>query len=381
MFLVAVAAMLAAPVEKTWLPPPPGPQFREGIYAGSFGGAELRACHSGLGIRYFEMGSFRVLSLYQQTPQNVWARRADSQTGASESWTVTAREDGAIDVVRSNAGVKVSGQLKPMAAATVSEPSCSGDDFIGPKLRAVETETTLASFADEAIWRVVRNPGPGFPLADMQSIELDGTRPGDEEINALLRREASLWSSQFDHVACERRNIDANGASTTFRLRHDPVMLNRRFASLRFRYEVECGNMLRRGNEVRLFDRTSGEQVDPAQWFTSEAIKPAGQGGGAAYGIPGFELAEKLQVLGGGGRKTCLFDAIARYPAIVTVQPGGFAFERADLGSGDCNPVILPWLQAIPMLNPQGKAIFVELARQKRPAKDRAPAGKPLVDY
>lgn len=380
MLLLSAAAALMAPVEKTWMPPPPPIEFRDGIYSGTFGARELRACHNGLGIRYYEMGNFQVHALYQQTPTNVWARRGEGLAAPLESWAVTAREDGAVDVVRTTASETASGQLRPMAAPAGGDFSCSSDMFIGPKIRELETTTTLDSFADEGIWRVVRNPGPGFPLADMQSIELDGTRPGDSAINDLFRKEATLWNGQFDHLACERRNIDANGASTIFRLHHEPVMLNQRFSSVRFRYEVQCGNILNRGDDVRLFDRTSGELVDPAQWFAAEALKPMGRGPDDAFAVPGFELAELLQSLSGGSRKKCIFDPVVQFPAAITVRPGGFAFERADLKSGDCDPVILPWLKAAPMMNEAGKVAILDLARKKRPAKGGA-ATKPLVDY
>jgi hypothetical protein len=195
-----------------------------------------------------------------------------------------------------------------------------------------------------------------------------------------LKKEATTWGDGNDQLVCERRNIDANGTSATFRLRHDPVMLNQRFFSVRFSFEVECGSTMQRGSDIRLFDRASGEQADPALWFTSEMLRPVRQASGATVAIPDLELAGALQSLAGGSKKKCLFDPLVQFPAYITVVPNGFAFERADLNSGDCEPVVLPWLRAAPMLNLAGRAVFLDLARKKFPGQGADPS-KPPVEF
>ncbi|GIX18950.1 MAG: hypothetical protein KatS3mg120_0626 [Erythrobacter sp.] len=373
--LAALAALVLAALAPAAGEEAAPPQGR--IWKGTLGTQAITAC---FGEEYTRDG------LYYSDEARVPLRLVAREESDRPTFTETAgREDetGAAWELEPGAGDTLTGTWRKgdravpirLTAVPVRLPpygsACETSAFLDPLLGGGVVRSERAALEGTA-YTALAYQGPeraGLDGYIIASFELDPLRPGDAAINRALA--AALPDGTAAHAMgqCLGQSLPT-GISGSIEEARVPVLLTGRWLTVRHAGSAYCGGAHpSHFSTLTVFDRGSGQEVDPASWFSPGVLlfyewdpEP-----GQPLPIAGLSQALLRAVLARfpdrEDRAECLAMAgegmgwqigLAREGPLFVPQFPHVAFACTE-------EIMLPWVAARPFLSPEGLAVMASL--------------------
>ena len=176
--------------------------------------------------------------------------------------------------------------LAPLAwtAGEYSGP-CSSDAFLGPRIAGGEVLEEAAGLDG---WRYTaqtyRPPAHFAEEVDLESFTFAPEQPGDARILAELAKGLPTGEYNATYLQCMGDNIAVHGTDGDYGTSSKPVFVSADWLTTLESYDLYCGGAHpSHGFYHRTFDRSSGEEFDPARWFNEAAVEYQAVSGGEGY--------------------------------------------------------------------------------------------------
>jgi len=148
---------------------------------------------------------------------------------------------------------------------------CASMAFHQPRLEGVRSIVSRASVDGTAYSRIALDPRGRFEL-HYTTFALDGSSEAVRRINAAVGE--GLAGDPPHWLECSQLSFAAGPNEGSFDESLEPAMISRRWLSVAHHWDGFCGGAHPdSSNTYRLFDLTSGAEVDLHDWLTSAAVK------------------------------------------------------------------------------------------------------------
>ena len=378
--LIAALALVLSPGAAQESPPQQGR-----IWKGTLGDKAITACFVGEGS---PDGVFYIDSALEPV-----RLEADADAGPSDLREMRGYGDptGAVWSVNVREGGRIEGEWRKgsetlpirLTAEPVTLPeygtACETGAFLDPLLVG-GTVTRKRESLDGTAYTVIEYAGPqrsGLEDYSYQSLALDPVRPGDDAINAAFAKAIPDGTAQSAMGQCFGMGLGM-GMGTSEGSTTEPLVITPRWLGVRESGSGFCGGAHPNHYVVmHTYDRDSGAEVDPVEWFRPGAL--------TFYEFSAVREGERREVA---GLSPALLRAVlARWPVYEADGADGVA-HRADcldlasdrgwqIGLTREGPVfvpqmphvafacteeiVLPWKDAAPFLSPAGRAVVESL--------------------
>ncbi|WP_128892034.1 hypothetical protein [Erythrobacter sp. HKB08] len=158
--------------------------------------------------------------------------------------------------------------------------ACESRNYLEPRSFAPDFETSADSIEGLDFARMTF-----LPPAHLEDVHVGGfsfapSQPGDPAILDWLAARLPSGKVEDDVMQCMAGAISLHGVDGYFERSHSPVFANGQLLSLVSGNSSYCGGAHpNHWQEYFTFDRQSGEQLDPADWFVAEGIARGEYGG------------------------------------------------------------------------------------------------------
>ena len=153
------------------------------------------------------------------------------------------------------------------------ETPCGSMAFQQPRLEGVRTVRSRATKDGLSYTRLTLDHRGHFPGVSIETFELDGDSDATRRINARLR-EPFLESDEGTWLSCIRSSYDSGPFGGDTNESNEPRLVTAKWLSVMHHWDGYCGGAHpSSSNTPRLFDRTTGREVDLFAWLDSKAIK------------------------------------------------------------------------------------------------------------
>ena len=184
-------------------------------------------------------------------------------------------------------------------------------------------------------------------LADQATVELIGTGPGLDKINAAIRPDQRPETlRQF--FAKRREYLVRFGIPGLDEREVEPDFWDSNFVTLRFHEWVTGTGRLGISTSYRTWDLSSGEEIDLRQWFRADAADPLPD----LWALVPRRLA-RLPAHCSGGELT------------LRLAGAGLNLSEEDFGDGCARNAVIPYQRLLPVLTPAGKRAIEALLQRK----------------
>lgn len=353
------------------------------IWKGTLGETAITACFfeqdARAGVYYADaaLEPVRLESTDESAPQVARESRSfDDQTGATWSFAPDAGDRITGDWHSGDKTLPIRLTAVPATFSEYGTP-CESEAFLAPLLAGGEITRKRASF-DGADFTEFAYAGPkrsGLDDYHVTSFALDPVRLGDAAVNRMLA--AVLPDGTAAHLAgqCAGWSMaNASGAAGYWEQSVVPILMTARWLGVRDSGSSYCGGAHpNHYSSLAVYDRDSGAEVDPADWFKSGAL---------AFYDWDSETEPKAAKRAIAGLSEALGKAVlARWPEREDGDEcgigDGFGGSSWQIGLTRAGPVfvpqlphvifacteevVLPWAEARPFLSAEGRAVMDSL--------------------
>jgi len=265
--LIAIAAAAAAPAESADLP---------GIWEGTIGNLPVRACFVRREWRpfgaYYYMSQRRLIPLDAEEGEASGAFREGGGDGADRPrWLIQQAGPTQLTARWTGNGRTLPVRLNRVARMEGEESPCGSIVFHRPRLTEVRTVAENASLDGVPYTRLTLSTGDRFETS-VETFALSGSGEAVQRINAELGR--TLAGDPPSWFECIQDSLSHSPFEGSFAESLAPVMIARRWMSVAHHWDGFCGGAHPdSSNGYRLFDLTSGREIDLHDWFNGNAVK------------------------------------------------------------------------------------------------------------
>jgi hypothetical protein len=271
---LAVLALGALVPSAAMAQPPPMAAGLPGIWEGTIGTLPVRACFvqrdwGGFGAYYYS-------SRLQLIPLEAGEGRAGGFSegagdGAAARWGNVQVRGGHLTASWTSGRRTLPVRLHRLPGGGGENGACASLAFHRPRLAGVRTVSARATADGTAYTKLTLDTAGHFGIS-VETFALDGTSAAVRRINAKLGED--LAGDPPGWFACVTDSLDNSGREGESGETLAPAMISRRWLSVTAQSDWDCGGAHPDGsNGYRLFDRTSGAEVQLLDWFLPRAVK------------------------------------------------------------------------------------------------------------
>jgi hypothetical protein len=267
--LLALAAAGAAPAE---LP---------GVWEGTIGNLPVRACF--VRTEWSSFGAYYYLSRRQLIALSAEERReggfleGNGAPADQPRWLIESASGGRLAGRWTSGARTLPVRLSRVAATAGEEGPCGSLAFHQPRLEGVRVVRTRAAQDGVAYTKLALDPAGRFEVS-LETFALDGESDAVRRINAALGQ--GLTGNPPAWFQCIQDSLAQSAFEGSFAESLAPAMISRRWLSVATHWDGFCGGAHpSSSNGWRLFDLTSGAEVDPNDWLNDAAVERHGTAG------------------------------------------------------------------------------------------------------
>ncbi len=250
-----------------------------GIWEGNVGTLPVRAC-----FVQREWGTFGAY-YYQSRLQLIALEAVDGVAGAFDEgggggagpgenaprWRIERADATWLTARWTGAGRTLPVRLRRVSRASGEEGACASFAFHRPRLAGVQTTSNRAAVDGIAYTKLTLVNRGRFEIA-VQTFALDGTGPAVRRINTALG--AELAGNPPGWFECISGSLSQGPYEGSEESTLEPAMISRRWLSVASHSAWSCGGAHPDSSNIyRLFDLTSGAEVELLDWFLPAAVK------------------------------------------------------------------------------------------------------------
>ena len=355
-----------------------------GVWEGMLGDSPILACFNGNGV-FYRMDDMRLTMLIEE--DGGWRQMGPGAADRDESllpmWEMSdAIGDTLLGSWREGDAVqRIRLERREIVLADEYASPCSSEAFMAPRLRggtvaqnaAVFDGTSIVQYTYLAPEHLREEAVGGYDAVQISTFAIPPERYYDNTINAALR--AILPAGNMGDAHAECLAMVADRAINGDYGRHlEPELLTYRWLVALESNGVYCGGA--HGSywsERRVFDRNSGEEVDPASWLNEAALASELVESGAdsyvyrtatepflnalrpyAGSAIGAEC-EEMQLSASSWNVGLAREGVAMIPILPHVA------------SACAETIVLPWEEAQPFLSLEGQAVRLSMVAMIEP--------------
>lgn len=255
-----------------------------GVWQGTVGDLPIHACFEGddgHGVYYYD----RYMTLIRLiTEEGVLAERVRYGEPGTATWQFSAVDAGRASGSWSDGERELPVTLRRLewTAADEYTSPCESAEFIQPRLEGGSIERLPAMHGDHSYTVLRYVPPPhwrgendtDFQPVSISTFALPEEQRGDALINFALAQQLPSGRTDDEFAFCFSSNIRAHGSDGDFQKGVMPEVITRRWLGLRETSGVYCGGAHPNyWEERRVFDRATGQEVDPDSWLNDAAAE------------------------------------------------------------------------------------------------------------
>lgn len=246
-----------------------------GIWEGTIGTLPIRACFVqrdwGTFGAYYYLSHLQLVALHREEGGRVtYSEGAGGDPGAAR-WQSMAVRAGNLTAQWSSGGRTMPVRLHRVAAPAGEEGACASVAFHQPRLAGTRTVSTRATAEGIAYTKLTLDTREHFGIG-VETFALDGDSAAVRRINATLGE--SLAGNPPHWLECITGSLTDSGFEGEASESLAPAMISRHWLSVATSGEWSCGGAHPDSSSTyRLFDLTSGAEVELLDWFLPTAVK------------------------------------------------------------------------------------------------------------
>ena len=352
-------------------PPPPW----MGVWQGTLGGAEVRACFGTQGQTdhgaYYYLRHLKLIRLdpaFDNAGQ-AWSEGDADQTGDTPRWVLTRTSGGVLGGTWSDkSGRRLPVRLTriPLLKGDDTEEPCRGMTFMGPRLAPPTVTRIPASLDGTRYVRLIENVGAHFDVK-IEAFELPGSTPAIAWLNTLLAKPLPGGARRPDWLTCLLDTAGSIGEEGEFEDVLEPDVISAHWLVTSETQDASCGDRQRSDAvDWRVFSLPSGEAVDPWSWFTVEAVRRRQVGGVRLTEIQ--PRLRKILTAHWTGEDECKDVAETEDGWDIHPTRDGLAFwpRLTHLRYPCADDLVVPYAELTPLLNETGRASISSIVEEFR---------------
>ncbi|WP_374530323.1 hypothetical protein [Novosphingobium sp.] len=359
-WIAALAALAFAAPAVAATPPP-----LEGVWRGTVGKEPVMVClvdetYAPERGAYYYLSHQESIPLWLQDDRFTWKEDAPGDDNAGFTFQRTGRDK--LTGTWSNGSKRLPVALTRVPYRPHDDVSaCEERAFLEPRIvapRLTEKPVKGEGFAGTLLTLDV---GQGFRDVEISSFNIPDSEPGDEAINAALRKSLDPTDGNNDYIGCYSAALGSIGMDGVFGVSALPGLMTRDWLSVEQSEYTSCGGAHPNfGVSYRLFDRQSGGEVELARWLAPEGMVVQGPD---ETGWTDRQLTAPLKQivlakLPPDMDEDCR-SAIAEsdyWKAALTKVGIGFDPVLPHVATGCTGLIEVPWPELAPFLSAEGKA-------------------------
>jgi hypothetical protein len=220
---------------------------------------------------YYYLSRRRLIALNEVEERDGVYYEGDGPLANQPRWTIESASGGRMTGRWSGGGRTLPVRLNRVPATIGEEGPCGSMAFHQPRLEGVRTLTARATVDGIAYSRVTLDHRDRFDLR-FETFALDGASEAVRTINAKLAE--GLAGNPPSWFQCIQDSLGRSPNEGGFDESLRPVMIGRRWMSVAAHWDGFCGGAHPdSANTWRLFDLTTGGEVEILDWFNATAVK------------------------------------------------------------------------------------------------------------
>ncbi len=296
-WLSALAALLLVPAMSAQAAEAP---IIDGVWKGTIGTLPVRVCLMDAGVSY-PHGSYYYLSQLQpialEKPEG--SKAWEERTEAKARWAITLV--GANSVTGSwTAGdrtLPVKLTRVPMGDDGELDRACMADAFMALRIVPARLVQSPAKAGKLAYTKLKLDVGKAFEDVDIATFQIPVQRPGDKAINAALRALIDPKQGRVDYVTCMKGNLGLSGTDGEMSLSAEPGFVSSEWVDAKIDEGGFCGGAHPYYSSSNMvFDRTTGKEVQLAQWLAPKGMSAKWDAGAKYWETKLLDPLRKLVV-------------------------------------------------------------------------------------
>jgi hypothetical protein len=246
----------------------------DGIWEGTIGTLPIRACFvqrdgSAFGAYYY-LSHFQLVALQREEGASGGYSEGAGDPGAA-LWRNVEVRAGNLTARWTSGSRTLPVRLHRVAGGGGEEGACASVAFHQPRLAGIRTVTARATAEGVAYTKLTLDTRDHFGI-EVETFALDGDSAAVRRINATLGE--SLAGNPPHWLECITGSLDNSGFEGEASESLTPAMISRRWLSVASSGEWSCGGAHPDSSSTyRLFDLTSGAEVELLDWFLPAAVK------------------------------------------------------------------------------------------------------------
>jgi hypothetical protein len=346
----------------------------QGVWKGTIGPYPVQLCLSdrqwledgvnGYGAYYY-LKYLKIISLDQKDAKR-WIERGDGAEKPSDPvWQI-----GQVTANQIMGSWQGSGRQLPIRLARVAngkdEPegeACGSKAFMAPRIKPLTVREEQAQIYGVPYRRLIADAGAHFDFS-MSSFALDGEGAATARINEELRKRLVGGDDDFGYVECMASALSMNGSDGYFEAGAEPVMILKDWLAVRAGQGDYCGGAHPNWSAWSMtFDRSSGEKIDPTDWFSSAAFAEKPEQYGTTRPINAEFRSLLVKRMSAEETEQCA-DIVGdtNYWGIGLTREGiEFTPSMPHVAKACENPVLMPYADIAPYLNEGGKEALASI--------------------
>lgn len=238
---------------------------------------------------------------------------------------------------------------------------CQSNAYFAPRVTAPQVVARPVQGGKLAYTRLDYTVGKQFAEVEIASFQLPLAQPGDKAINAALRALIDPKADTIDYLGCMKGSVALSGVDGEMAMVAVPSFVSNDWVAVSIANMGSCGGAHPYSdNSHRLFDRSSGKEVELGLWLAPRGMTVEREAGSDWTDRQITEALRNLVVT------RFAFDGDAECREVVgqatywdiTLTPSGMAFEPSlpHVAQACGDVVTLSFAELAPFLSAEGKA-------------------------
>lgn len=356
-----------------------------GVWTGTIGDLPIHACFNGGdqdGVYYYD----RHKALIRLgNDEGVFAERVSYDDPTGDQWRFTRIEGAQASGIWSNAERRLPIELRKVewVANGFLDSPCESMAFMGPRLSGGSVVREEGRIAGQGYTVLRYVPPAHFDPDDLhiQTFALPGSATADARINQALAFDLPREDMSDEYAQCFAMHAAFRGIDGYLFKQVEPELLTERWLGTIAHNSSYCGGAHpSHWSQRRVFDRSSGAEVEPESWLNDTALDRRILSPGVDASIYAtvaeafmpvllrnwYTLPEDSSEDDRAHRQECIFIAgmTPSWDMGLAEDGSGMAFiPRVPHAATPCaETVVVPWAQLHPFLTIAGQAVASSLA-------------------
>lgn len=363
-----IAALLLAPAAAQAAEAP----IIDGVWKGTIGTLPVRVCLMDVSASY-PHGSYYYLSQLKpialEKPEGTMGWQ--EQSGAKARWSIALAGANRVtgNWTTGDRTLPVSLTRVVMGDDGELDGACMSDAFMAPRITATRLVESPAKAGKLAYTKLKLEVGKWFEDVDIATFQIPTQRPGDKAINLALRGLIDPKQGRADYVSCMKGNLGLSGTDGELSFGAEPSFVSSEWIDVQVDEGNSCGGAHPNYSSTHMiFDRTSGKEVQLAQWLAPRGMSAKWDAGAKFWDTKMLDGLRKQVV----AAMSPIEDADCQSAVAeadywdLALTPTGIAFSPSlpHVMQACADDAELTFAQLAPYLSPAGKA---GVARMKAP--------------